>query len=277
VPSVVILGAGPIGASLAHRLAERDRLGEILVVDSQVTAASGKLLDIQQAGPIGRFGTRLSASADTRAAVGTSVVVLADEIDGGEWEGERGLAVLGQLVRAGLSAPVVFAGPRQLWLMERAYQELGVPAHRLVGTAPSAMVSAARAWTGLELGLATAEVTAVGRPPALIVAWTAATAGGALVTDRVPAHRLLHLSAQLTRLWPPGPFAIASATAPIVEALVAGSRQLHSALTVVDGALGARGRAVMLPLSIRIGGVDRFVLPSLSPQERTELLNIVSE
>jgi hypothetical protein len=205
-----------------------------------------------------------------------SVIVVADEIEAGEWQGERGLAMMRQLVRAGVAAPIVFAGPEQLWLLETCHRELGVPASRLLGTAPSAMEGAIRAWAGLELGLSSVSAVAVGRPPELVVGWSAATAHGALLTDRIPPHRLLALSDQLAKLWPPGPFAIASATAPIVEALIFGSRQLHPALTLLEGDLGLRGRAVMLPLDLAPGRIRAYVVPSLSPQERTDLLNAVA-
>jgi malate dehydrogenase len=276
VPSVVILGAGPVGAAVAHRLAERARVRAITLVDASLSGASGKALDIRQSGPVSHFDTCLTAAGDVLAAAGASTVVVADEIDAGEWEGERGLVMLGQLIRAGVTAPMVFTGSRALWLMEKCYGELKVPAHRLIGTAASAMVGVARGWAGLELGLSAVDVSVVGRPPGLIVGWSTGTAHGALLTDRIPAHRLRVLSEQLITLWPPGPFAVASATAPVVEALIFGSRQLHSAMTVVDGDLGVRGRAILLPLALAHGRVQSHVLPSLSPQERTDLLNSVA-
>jgi hypothetical protein len=150
---------------------------------------------------------------------------------------------------------------------------LKVPADRLIGTASSAMVGAVQAVAGLELGLAAVELTVVGRPPALVIGWSAAAVDGSLVSEQIAAHRLLAISQMLPRLWPPQPYAIASATAPIVEALVAGSRKRHPALTLLDGQLGARGRAVMLPLGLGRGRVLSHVVPSLSPQERTEMVN----
>jgi hypothetical protein len=72
-----------------------------------------------------------------------------------------------------------------------------------------------------------------------------------LVTERVPAHRLLAISDSVKRLWPPGPYAIGAATAPIAEALIDGSRRRHAALAILDGEFGARGVAAMLPLRAR--------------------------
>jgi hypothetical protein len=277
VSSVVILGAGPVGAGLAHRLAERGRVPAITLVDDRQGGAAGVALDIRQSGPIVPSDISVTTGDGVLAAAGASVIVVADEMDAGEWEGDRGLALVGQLVRAGAGAPFVFTGNRAGWLMEACFGELNVPANRLIGTAASAMVGAIRAWAGLEVGLSSFDVTAVGRPPRLVVGWSTATVDGSLATDRIPAHRLLALSDQLAKLWPPGPFAVASATALVVEALIAGSRRLHPALTILDGELGARGRAVLLPLDLAHGRVRSHVVPSLSPQERTELLNSVAE
>ena len=275
--SVVILGAGPLGAGIAQRLAERGRVGAIALVDGHVNGAAGKALDIRQSAPVSPFDTIVTAAGDALAAAGASVVVVADEIERGEWDGERALGMLGHLVLAGVTAPLVFTGAKALWLMERCHGELKIPANRLIGTAASAMASMIRGAAGLELGLSAVDAAVVGRPPGLVVGWSAASAHGALLTDRIPAHRLLALSDQLHKLWPPGPYAVASATAPIVEALISGSRRLHSAVTVLDGELGARGRAVLLPLDIAHGRVRSHVMPSLSPQERTDLLSSLAE
>ncbi len=275
MPHVAILGAGSIGASLAHRLSQRGRVADVLLIDENANAAAGKALDIRQAGPVERSDVRVSATGDPLAAAAADVIVLADAIGSGEWEGEPGLALVQRLVRAGAKAPLVFAGPRQLWLMEAAFREAKIDPARIVGTAGTALAGAVRALAALELNLASVDLVAVGRPPRLVVGWSAATAAGALLTDRVPAHRLRAISESLPRLWPPGPLALASATAPVVEALISGDRQLHVAARIVDGELGARGRAVVLPLELGRRRVLGHVLPSLSPQERTELMNAI--
>ena len=157
--------------------------------------------------------------------------------------------------------------------MEKCFRELGVAANRLIGTAPSAVVGAVRALAGLELGLASVQLTVVGRPPALVVGWSSATVDGSLLNERVPAHRLFAISRSLPKLWPPAPYAIASATAPVVEALLVGARRLLPAMTVLDAELGVRGTAVMLPLELGRGRVIAHVIPTLSAQERTEMVS----
>lgn len=270
---VAIIGAGAIGASVAHRLAQRSRVGSIVLIDSNGSLAAGKALDIRQSGPVEHFDTPITTAGDPLAAAAASVIVVADDASAGPWDGDRGLALMQQMARAGSTAAVVFACPSQTWLMEKCYSEIGMAAHRLVGSAAGAMVGALRALAGLELGLASVDLTVVGRPPALVVGWSAATVDGSLLNELVPAHRLAALSQALSKLWPPKPYAIASVTAPIVEELIQGGRRRRPALTIVDGVLGARGRAVMLPLRLGRGRVIDHTIPSLSPQERTELTN----
>jgi hypothetical protein len=90
------------------------------------------------------------------------------------------------------------------------------------------------------------------------------------VTDLVPAHRLLAIAQSITRLWPPGPQAVAAPTAHIIEALLMGSRRSHSAVTILNGELDVRGRAGLLPVDLGNGRVLQRHVPSLSPQERNE-------
>lgn len=276
--TVAILGAGPIGAAVAQTLARRARVSDIRLFDAAAGVAAGKALDIRQAGPVDACDTRVSGAAEPLGAVGADVIVIADAHADGEWEGDRGLALVRRLVTAGATAPLVFAGTRQVWLMETVARELGVTADRLVGTAAAAVAGAARGLVALETNGSGVDVSIAvcGRPPALTVGWSSATVGGALVTDRVPAHRLRAVTGQLQALWPAQPYAIASATAPVVEGLIAGTRRETPGVAVLAGEFGLRGTACLLPLTLGNGRVQFRHVPSLSAQERTELVNSLS-
>lgn len=246
---------------------------EIRLVDENGSIAAGKALDIRQAGPIDRYETAITGTSDTLAAAGADLIVLADSIAEGEWEGERGLSLVQRLVRMGSSSPLVFAGPRQTWLIEAVARELRVPTDRLIGTAAATIHHSAAALLHVELGQSGAHVAVAGRPPAFVVAWSAATIGGQLVTECVPAHRLLAISQSLGKLWPPGPQAIAAPTSLVVEALATGSRARLDGLVISNGEFGPGGVATLLPVELGQGRILRRFMPSLSPQEKTDALN----
>ena len=276
--TVAILGAGPIGAGVAQTLARRARVRDVRLIDTAAGVAAGKALDIRQAGPVEGYDTRVSGGGDVLAATGADVIVIADTGEG-EWEGDRGLALVRQLISAGATAPLVFAGPKQTWLMEAVPGEPGVPADRIVGTAAAALPGAIRGLVALEANGSGADVSLIvaGRPPAFVIAWSSATIGGALVTDRVPAHRLMAISHQVKALWPTGPYAIAAATAPVVEGLIAGTRAHLPGVTIVDREWDVRSRAALLPLTLGNGRVLARHMPSFSGQERVEFLNGVQK
>jgi malate dehydrogenase len=268
--TVAIFGAGAIGGAVALRLAERGRVARVTWIDENASVAAGKALDILQSGPLGRSHVTLTATADALASAGADAIVLADDTVSGAVDRERGLALVERLVRAGATAPIVFAAPTHLPLMEACARELGLDIARLVATAPAAMESVVASLVHIETGRMGASVTLSGRPPAFVIGWTAATIGGAPVSERIPAHRLLAISQSLPRFWPPGPQVIAAATARVVEGLLAGSRRLITAAAILDGELGVRGRAGLALLELGGGRILRREAASLSPQERTE-------
>src|SRR3990172_7678987 len=250
---VAVFGAGSLGGAIAHRLAEHNRIGDVLLIDGNVSLAEGKALDIRQAGPIAGADTVLGATSDPLAAVGAGVIVLADDSAAGVWDGERGLALIERLLRAGSTAAFVFAGPTHLPLMETAARELHVPGDRLIGTAASAVQSIAASLVHIELAQTGAAVGVTGRPPEFVVGWSAATIAGALVGDVVPPHRLLAISQSLRRFWPPGPQAIAAPTVSAIEALMLGSRRLLPVAAIFEGELGVRGRAGLVTAELGNG------------------------
>ena len=269
---IAVFGAGTIGSAIAQRLAERGRVREVRFIDDNPRVAEGKALDIRQSGPIDGVDTRLSATGDPLTAASADVIVLADDTVNGAWQGERGLALIARLLRAGITAPLVFADPAQLALLETAARELHAPADRLIGTAAAAIEPIVASLVNIELGQTGTRVSVGGRPPSFVIGWNAATIDGALVADRVPPHRLQAISQSLSRLWPPGPQAIAAPTVLAIEALVFGSRHVLPALTILDGELGVRGRAGLCGVELGRGRVLRRLVPSLSPQERTETI-----
>ena len=275
---VSILGAGDIGAATAYALARRSRVGEVRLVDTAAGPAAGKALDMRQSGPIDHFDTPISSQSDLVDAVSADLIVIADAFADGEWEGERGLALIKQLLRAGTKAPIVCAGPKQSWLMEAAVREAGVPADRIVGSASSAVHSGVRALAALELNGAGADVSIalVGRAPSFTIGWTSATFGGSTLASQIAPHRMAAIADMLKKMWPPKPQAIGAATALIVEGLLLGSRRHLYATTVLDSEFGERGVAAMVPLELGNRRVIRRIEPSLSTQERVEFLNGLS-
>ena len=272
---VAIIGSGPLGGAIAHKLAARDRVCEVRLIDTDERIAQGKALDIRQASPIDGFATRVVAAGSLAAAAGASAIVIADPATGqGEFSGEGGLALLRQIDAIEAAAPIVCAGGSQRGLIARAVIELHIAASRIVGSAPFALESALRALVGLSIDVSGVGITlsVVGVPPDdAVVAWEEASAFAQPLASQVAPHEISALNSRLPGLWPPGPYALASAAARITEGIVNGSRRRVSCFVAVH-----RGRVGAMPVELWEDGVRRVIEPVLTRQERTRLENALA-
>lgn len=275
MPFVAIIGAGPLGGALAHTLAARDRVREVRLIDDDERIAAGKALDIRQASPVENFSTRVVAAGALGAAAGAAAIVIADAASGrGEHSGESGLALLRQLAAIEDRAPVVCAGGAQRDLIARGVGELRMAPSRILGSAPFALESAVRALAGLAIDVSGVEIAlrVIGVPPhAAVVAWEEASAFGQPLSAHVAPHEIAALNARLPGLWPPAPYALASAAARIAEAIANGSRRRFSCFVSLP-----RQSVAAMPVELGEDGIRRVVEPALTRQERTRLENAIA-
>ncbi len=304
---VAIFGAGELGGALTSKLAARARVREIRLIDPAAGVAAGKALDILQAAPIEQSSTRLTTSTDDATAMDAvadaSVIVLADQIGTPgtppvEIQGEAGLTLLRRVRAKNTRAAIVCAGASQSWLIAHAVAELGIARSHIIGSAPHALVSALRAVVALELNGSAQDVclTLAGTPPdEIIVPWHAASSHGATL-DRLLDHATLRrLDAKIHYLWPPGPYALASAASRFVEGLIAGSARSFCGFVAgrADLSMGAAsgralagrtisglanagqavaGTAVALPMRLDVHAGARVLdIPALTAMQRATL------
>ncbi len=271
---VAIVGAGELGGALAHKLAGRDRVGSVCLIDSARGVAAGKALDIRQSGPIERSGTRLTAGG-MDAVVGSGVVVVADPAGPPDEDprDDSGPARMERIAGLAGNAPILCAGADGGALVARAVRELGIARARIVGSAPEALAAGLRALIALEADVSPAQVAVqvLGRPPEHpVVAWSGASAGGGPLEDRLSLPALARVRRRFARLWPPGPYALASAAARVVEALAAGGSRRVFTCFVADESRRSPS-APVVPVLLNASGVGELVAPALSPSERVQL------
>jgi malate dehydrogenase len=273
---VAIIGAGPLGGALAQSLAERDRVSEVRLIDPEGRIADGKALDLLQSAPVEQFSTRLTAAQSYAAAAGAAVIVFADPIATGEIAGDAGLPIVRQIARLDADAPLLFAGGAARQLMAMTIGELRVAPRRVLGSAPLALESSVRALTAAILDVSPADLSIgiAGVPPHhAVIGWDAATAFHQPIGAILPAHQMAAMSARLPALWPPAPYALASAAARVAEALADGSRRRYTCFAAIDIADVGRNVIAAVPVEIRKGGMVQTLAPALSRHELTQFEN----
>jgi malate dehydrogenase len=274
---VAIVGAGELGGAMAHALARRDVTRSIRLIDETGRIAEGKALDISQAAPIEGFAAEITGSTDLWCAGGANVVVIADRVGGAEWQGEEGLRLMERLVRVAPSAVLLCAGASQRDLVDRGVQELHVDRRRLFGSAPEALAGAGRAIVALAVDGSPGDValSVLGVPPAgIVIPWEDVTVAGFAVSRVIDETTRRRLGRQIVAMWPPGPYAMASAAARVIEVLVGRSRASVSCFVTLEDA-GRRTRTAALPVRLGPGGIVRVALPPLNVGDQIALDNAI--
>jgi len=274
--TVCIIGAGELGGAVADALACSDRVARVRIVDDAAGIASGKALDIQQAGAIAGFHTRLEGTSDLSLVTACDVCVLADRAGrpSSEWQGDEALALIQRVTSYLGAAPIVCAGSAQAGVMQLAAREGRVRRDRVIGSAPEALATATRAIVAMEAGCSPAEVslTILGAPQGgFVVPWSDAAIGGYALERVLTQVQLTRVEARVVRLWPPGPFALGAAAAAVTGAIIGSSRRAFCVLTVLDGEFGVKGRVGTLPAVLSTSGIVQTRVPALNTRERVRL------
>ncbi len=269
--SLVVVGAGPIGAAAAQQAAATALATRIVLVDPAADVARGLALDICQSGAVTGTSTLVEGTGDTGAVVGARVVVVADRYGAaGEWRGDDGLAMVASLRALNPRALVICAGAAQDTIPERMVLERGADAARIAGSAPEALRAALVALTALEAGTAPEDValTLVGRHGRdLFVAWEGASIGGARATEVLMPPALTRLERQTPLLWPPGPLSLGAAAARVARLALTRAPGRPSLFVVAPESAGGAPRSVTVPAEI-VEGEVRPLRPTLAPRER---------
>jgi hypothetical protein len=144
-----------------------------------------------------------------------------------------------------------------------------------LGSAPLALESAVRALAALELDGSGVEISlrVLGVPPrSAVIGWEEAATSGEPLTSQIPPHAIAALSRRLPALWPPGPYALASAAARVAEGIACGSRRRFSCFVWMESG-PLRGTVAAMPVEVGSDGVRKIFEPALTRQERTMLEN----
>ena len=269
--NAVILGAGDLAATLARRLAERELVRRVVMVDPSDGRAKGKALDLMQSGPVEGYDVAIEGAADLAGAGAFDLLLVADPPAFDDPLARAGdLAAV--IAAAAGGRTVVVAGLQAAPLLE-ALCARGLARERLIGSAPVALASALRRHLASELGCepGAVAVTLMGRPGQWLVPMGSATAGGLPVDGQSPVAVRRALGTLNART--PGPVALAAGAVAVVRALVAPRPTVLPVMAVLQGEYGHRGVAVAVPARVGAGRIQGLVEAVLEPVDRVAFDN----
>jgi malate dehydrogenase len=287
---ITIIGAGNVGATCAHWCAAAE-LGDVVLLDIPMTEnmPKGKALDLMQASPIMGFDSRLTGTTDYADSANSDVVVITAGIARKPGMSRDDLLSTNAKIVTNVAENVKATSPNAVVIVvsnpldamvQRAFQVLGFPAHRVIGQAGVLDTARFRAFLALELGVSVEDISAMlmgGHGDTMVPISSCTSVGGIPVTQLIKPERLEEIvqrtrdgGAEIVSLLKTGSayYAPAAATAQMVEAIVRDKKRLIPCAAYCDQEYGVGGYYVGVPVILGSNGIEKIIQLSLTDGEK---------
>ena len=287
---ITIIGAGNVGATCAHWCAAGE-LGDVVLLDIPMTEnmPKGKALDLMQASPIMGFDSRLTGTTDYADSANSDVVVITAGIARKPGMSRDDLLSTNAKIVTNVAENVKATSPNAVVIVvsnpldamvQRAFQVLGFPSHRVIGQAGVLDTARFRAFLAMELGVSVEDISAMlmgGHGDTMVPISSCTSVGGIPVTQLIKPERLAEIvqrtrdgGAEIVSLLKTGSayYAPAAATAQMVEAVVRDKKRLIPCAAYCDQEYGVGGYYVGVPVILGSNGIEKIIQLSLSDSEK---------
>lgn len=288
---VTVFGAGNVGATCAHVLAQKD-LADVCLIDIVEGMPQGKALDIRQSGPLQDFGHQVTGSNDYAACKGSDVVVVTAGLarkpgmDRMELLGKNTSIVAGiaKAIREHAPGAVIVMVTNPLDVMTYvAWKVSGFPKERVVGMAGVLDSSRFRTFIAMELGCSVVDVSAMvlgGHGDTMVPLPRFSTVNGVPITELMDAATIQRISdrtrkggAEIVNLLKTGSafYAPGTSSAQMCEAILKDRSHVLPASCWLTGEYGLDGVYCGVPVVLGKGGVKKIVQLALNDAEKAML------
>ncbi len=287
---ITVVGAGRVGETTAHILAER-ALGDLVLVDVVPNLAEGKALDLMQLRPIEGADVTITGTTGYEATRGSDVVVVTSGMPRKPGESREDLLKKNIAIVRPVAEEVKKASPDAVLIMVAnpldtmtwvAKSVTGWPRERVFGMAGVLDTARFRTFVALELGCSVKDVTAFvlgGHGDEMVPVVRYASVGGMPLEKLLPKERI---DAVVKRTRGAGGeivkllgfsayFSPAAAVADMVQAVLKDEKRVLTCSAFLQGEYGVRDLYLGVPVVLGAGGVERVFEVDLTPDEKTML------
>lgn len=284
---ITIVGAGNVGGTLAQRLAEKE-VGDIVLVDVVEGVPQGKALDIQEAGPICRYNTKVTGTNTYDETAGSSICIITagkarrpgmTRADLLENNARVVKSVVENLIEKSPDTILLLVTNPLDAIVYTAYKVSGFPKERVMGMAGVLDTARFSTFVAMELGVSVENVQAIliggHSDPIPLARYT--TVSGVPITELLPRDKIDALikrtvtgGAEIVDLLKTGSayYAPSAAITEMVLAILCDKKKILPATVLCQGEYGLRDIFIGVPARLGSGGVEDIIELSLTEEER---------
>jgi len=290
---ITIIGAGNVGATTAHWLAERE-MGDIVLVDIPQTEGmpAGKALDMTEAGPVIGYDTRIIGVTDYDETAASDVVVITAGIARKPGMSREDLVGTNQRIVTDVVTKIKANSPDAILVVVTnpldtmtyvAKQVSGFPRERVIGQAGVLDSARMRAFIAMELDVSVQNTHAFvlgGHGDEMVPLPRYSTVAGIPITDLLPPDRVEAIvertrkgGGEIVNLLKTGSayYAPGAAVAQMVEAILKDKKLILPCSAYLQGEYGLNDIYFGVPVKLGRKGIEEIIQVNLPPEERVAL------
>jgi len=288
---ITVVGAGNVGATTAQRLAERD-YADVVVVDIVEGLPQGKVLDINQSGPVVGYEPNLIGSNGYEESAGSEIVVITSGFPRQPGMSRDDLLAKNKEIVGNVSKEVAERSPDAIVIVVTnpldamchvAYDELGFPRQRVIGMAGVLDSARFRTFLAWELGVSGRDVTGFvlgGHGDSMVPVVSYSNVAGVPVDQLISDERLQEIvqrtrdgGAEVVKLLQKGSafYAPSAAVVEMIDSIVLDQKRVLPCAALCEGEYGFDGLFVGVPVRLGAQGIEEIVEIDLSETEKQAL------
>ncbi|MBI5653238.1 MAG: malate dehydrogenase [Chloroflexi bacterium] len=289
---ISVVGAGFVGATTAHRLAERN-YADVVLFDVIEFVAEGKALDLLEAGPIVGYdvnvsGVTIKDGAGYEKLAGSDVVVMTAGIARKPGMSRDDLILTNQKIVGGWAEQISKHAPNAIIIVvtnpvdamtQLMWHVTKFPKHRVIGQAGVLDSARFRTFVALELGVSVQNVDAYvlgahGDQMVPLPRYT--TVAGVPLTELLPKEKIDALvkrtrdgGAEIVNLLKTGSafYAPSAAAVEMVDAILLDKKKILPCIAYLEGEYGINGVYAGVPVRLGTSGIEQIVKLDLNADE----------
>lgn len=288
---VTVVGAGNVGATTAHRLADKE-LCDVVLVDIIEGMPQGKALDLAESGPVEGYDVKLVGTNGYRETANSDIVVITSGIARKPGMSRDDLLNTNAGIVGSVTEEIVKYSPNCIIIVvsnpldamsQVAFKKSGFPKNRVIGMAGVLDSARMRTFLAEALDVSVENVTAFvlgGHGDTMVPLPRYSTCAGIPVTELLPKDvvdqivtRTANGGAEIVSLLKTGSayYAPSAATVEMVEAILKDKKKILPCAAYLEGEYGINGLYVGVPVKLGANGIEEIIQINLTTDERAAL------
>ncbi len=288
---ITVVGSGNVGATVAHRLADK-QLADVVLIDILEGIPQGKGLDLLESGPIEGYDVRIKGTNDYADTAGSDLVVLTAGFPRKPGMSRDDLlkanhdVVKGTVEQVAKRSPdcilIVVTNPLDA-MAQTAYKVSGFPKNRVVGMAGVLDTARYRTFLAEALDVSVQNVQGFvlgGHGDTMVPVPRYTTVAGIPVTELLLKEQLDQIikrtangGAEIVSLLKTGSayYAPSAAVVEMVDAIFNDRKKILPCAAYLEGEYGIHGLFVGVPVKLGARGIEQIIEIKLTPEEQAAL------